>query len=68
MPELTAVFIIVIQITALGYSAHIVPNAHVAYASEADCRKAIPAARRLVSVPAIATLNAVTCRKLEVRP
>ena len=43
------------------------PRFQVAYLSEAECRKAIPAVRRTVSIPSLATLNLVTCRRLEIR-
>lgn len=66
----SAVFIIVLQFTALGYTASIVPDEpkfQVSYASEADCRKQIPAVRSAMKIPSIATLNKITCRKLELR-
>lgn len=64
------VFVIVLQVTAFGYSATIVPSDpkfHAVYESEADCRKAIPAVRRAVPIPSIATLNAVVCQKRELK-
>lgn len=68
--EAVTVFIIILNVTALGHTASIVPDQprfRVAYASEAECRRDIPAVRRAVPIPALATLNAIECRKLEVR-
>ncbi len=70
MPDITAVFIIVLQFTALGYTASIVPDDpkfQVSYVSEAECKKQIPVVRGAMKIPSIATLNKITCRKLELR-
>lgn len=63
-----AIFIIVLHVSAFGYSASVVPDQprlRTAYASESDCKKDIPSVRRVINIPAIATLNSIECRKLE---
>lgn len=68
MPE--AVFIIMLQVSALGYQRAVPPDEarfQAAYVNESDCKKMIPAVRRAVKLPALATLEGVICRKLEVR-
>jgi len=64
------VFIIVLHVSALGSRGSIVLDQQrfrFAYTSEADCKKDIPAARRAVSIPAIASLDSIECRKLEIK-
>lgn len=62
------VFVVVLNVTALGHSATVLPDNPQAFASEAACRKAIPKVRRPDTIPDIATLDSVTCRRIEVAP
>ena len=68
MPE--SIFVIVLHVSAMNYSASIVldqPKFRSFYTSETECRKDIPAARRAIAIPAIASLDWIECRKLEIK-
>lgn len=70
MPEVAAVFIVMLQISAMGYSRALPPDDakfQAAFVNESDCRKLIPAVRRAVRLPAGATLDGVFCKGLELR-
>lgn len=65
-----SVFIVVIAVGAYGYRGEILPNDpkyRAAFDRQADCLAAARVLTTEIKLPALATLEAVTCRKLEVR-
>lgn len=68
--ESTAVWIVVLSVSALGYAGTIVPDNpkhHIAFTNSADCQAYARVVRKDIPVPALVTLNRATCRKMEIR-
>jgi hypothetical protein len=63
-------FIIVLHVSAYGYHAEILPNDpkfQGAFAREADCEAAAARIAREIKIPAIASLDKIVCRKMEIK-
>ena len=67
---LAAVWIVVLHVSALGYSGTIVadaPKHQVAFATKAACDGHVPSVKRDVPIPALVSLKKITCRKMELK-
>lgn len=71
MPDIPAVFVIVMHFTLMGYGGDVLPEGRrdrVAFISESECRKHIAVVRRSFAERALPIgADWITCEKLEVR-
>jgi uncharacterized membrane protein YecN with MAPEG domain len=73
MPDvasISAVWIVVLQVSAFGFSGTIIadhPKHRITFATEAACNAHVPAVQRDIPIPSMVTLRFAGCRKLELR-
>lgn len=66
---MTHVILVVIHVSAMGFSARVLPpepRHRVAFESLRDCRAVLPAVRRTVGVAA-SYITRISCERIEVR-